>query len=109
MKFLITTGLAVALAAAALAAGGAGQTVLSLANERAVLLTVHGLSCPLCSNNLSGRLKKIPGVEDVSIDLETGGVRVDLSPGHDVTQENLQEAVDSAGFTLVKVLPAEGS
>ena len=36
----------------------------SLAGHRTVVLTVYGLSCPLCSNNLNGQLRRIEGVED---------------------------------------------
>jgi copper chaperone CopZ len=72
-----------------------------------VVLTVHGLSCPLCSNNLDGRLEKIDGVEDIAIDLNTGAVTVGLAEGHDVSGNELAEAVKSAGFTLVDIQPVD--
>jgi copper chaperone CopZ len=66
----------------------------------AVVLTVYGMSCPLCSNNIDGQLEKIDGVESVHIDLDTGAVTVGLTEGHSVTHEQLESAVKAAGFTL---------
>ncbi|MBN1558283.1 MAG: heavy-metal-associated domain-containing protein [Lentisphaerae bacterium] len=73
----------------------------------AVVLTVHGLSCPLCSNNLDGQLRRLAGVEEAVIDLNTGAVTVTLADGHAVTRETLAGAVEQAGFTLKDVQPAE--
>jgi copper chaperone CopZ len=72
----------------------------SLAGHRTVVLTVYGLSCPLCSNNLNGRLRRIEGVEDAIIDLKTGAVTVKFADGHHVTRGDIGKAVEDAGFTL---------
>jgi len=72
----------------------------SLAGQRTVVLTVHGLSCPLCSNNLNGQLRRIPGVANAAIDLKTGAVTVTFTDGHRVTRAELGKAVEDAGFTL---------
>ena len=77
----------------------------NLSTSREVVLIVHGLSCPLCSNNLDGQLKKVAGVEDASIDLKTGAVTVRLAEGHSVTSGDLAGAVKNAGFTLKKINP----
>lgn len=55
---------------------------LDLSSTREVVLTAHGLSCPLCSNNLDGQLKRFASVESASIDLNTGAVSVRLAEGH---------------------------
>jgi copper chaperone CopZ len=78
---------------------------LDLSSAREVVLTVHGLSCPLCSNNLDGQLKKVAGVESSSIDLKTGAVSVRLVEGHSVSHGDLASAVENAGFTLKKIEP----
>lgn len=77
----------------------------NLSSSREVVLTVHGLSCPLCSNNLDGQLKRIAGVEAARIDLKTGAVTVRLAEGHSVTARDLAGAVKNAGFTLKKIEP----
>ena len=79
----------------------------SLADAREVVLTVHGLSCPLCSNNLTGQLKRIPGVEQVEIDLNSGEVSVTLAAGRSVSRWHFLRAVEQAGFTLKDVRPVE--
>lgn len=76
-----------------------------LSASREVLLTVFGLSCPLCSNNLDGQLAKVKGVEGATIDLKTGAVTVRLAEGHSVTSSDLAGAVKSAGFTLKEIKP----
>ncbi|AKJ64217.1 heavy-metal-associated domain-containing protein [Kiritimatiella glycovorans] len=71
----------------------------SLAGHQTVVVTAHGLSCPLCAHNLDGRLKKIDGVEEASVDLKTGSVTVQLAENHSVTRDDLNRAVKDAGFT----------
>lgn len=73
---------------------------LDLSSMRVAVLTVHGLSCPLCSNNLDGQLRQIEGVEEATIDLKTGAVTVALREGHAVTADKLAAAVKEAGFTF---------
>ncbi len=79
----------------------------ALAACRAVELTVYGLSCPLCSNNLDGQLRRIAGVEEAAIDLKTGAVSVRLAEGHTVTAGDLARAVENAGFTLKQIKPGD--
>lgn len=81
---------------------GTGEAVSSveLASQRAAVMTVHGLSCPLCSHNLDGQLRQIEGVEDAVINLNTGSVTVTFSAGHAVTAAQLKAAVKEAGFTF---------
>jgi copper chaperone CopZ len=76
---------------------------IDLTSSREVVLTVYGMSCPLCSNNLDGQLRQIEGVEDAVIDLKTGAVSVRLRQGHSVSPDDLATAVKNAGFTLKKI------
>lgn len=80
---------------------------INLQGETSVVLTVHGLSCPLCSNNLDGQLRRIEGVVDATIDLKTGAVTVTLQPQHAVTTDDLKQAVVDAGFTLKAIAKPE--
>lgn len=72
----------------------------SLAGYSKAELTVRGMSCPLCSNNIDGRLKKVEGVSDVHINLETGLVTVTFTEGAAPTREAMAKAIKDAGFTL---------
>lgn len=66
-------------------------------------LIVHGMSCPLCANNVDKQLLTVPGVESVKVDMGTGEVKVALAPEARVTRAQLAKAVDSSGFTLMEV------
>lgn len=66
----------------------------------AVTLTVHGLSCPLCANNLDGQLMRIDGITSAEIDLDTGAIAVQFAEGAAVTRSQISRAVTDAGFTL---------
>ncbi len=69
----------------------------------AATLWVNGLGCPLCASNLDKQLMRVPGVEAVTIDMGTGTSRVALRADAAVSPAQLGEAVEDAGFTLVKV------
>lgn len=70
---------------------------------RTALIWVNGMGCPLCANNVDSQLKKVPGVEDVKINLGTGIVNVRLSSCGPSTQAQLEQAIDRTGFTLVRI------
>lgn len=67
------------------------------------VLEVHGLSCPLCANNLDKELLRVPGVQAVAVDIGTGMVRLDLARGAEVQRSDIDGAVRRSGFTLVSV------
>ena len=66
-------------------------------------LIVHGMSCPLCANNVDDLLMAVPGVKSVNVDMGTGEVKVALAQGARVTREQLAKAVDDSGFTLAEL------
>jgi copper chaperone CopZ len=69
-------------------------------------LTVFGMSCPQCSNNLNLQLSAIDGVDNVDVDLGSGDIVVSLQPGK-VTVEALRSRVLIAGYTLDSIrIPA---
>ncbi len=69
-----------------------------------VVLWVNGLGCPLCASNIDRQLERVRGVESVKVDLSVGKVTLGLSSkGSHPSPARLGEAVEDAGFTLVKV------
>jgi copper chaperone CopZ len=69
-----------------------------------VVLWVNGLGCPLCATNIDKQLERVKGVEKVAVDLGQGKVTLGLKPGAaHPSPARLKEAVEDAGFTLVKV------
>ena len=66
-------------------------------------LVVHGMGCPLCANNVDKQLLKVPGVEDVWVNLRNGQVVVAVSRQNPPTRDQLSRAVDQSGYTLVRI------
>jgi len=69
-----------------------------------ITLWVNGLGCPLCASNIDRQLERVPGVQTVAVDLSVGKVTLGLIGGAPHPSPwTLGEAVEDAGFTLVKV------
>ena len=63
-------------------------------------LRVDGLSCPFCAYGIEKKLIRTEGVESVVFDLEKGMVKVKVAEGVTLTEAQLKQLVDDAGFTL---------
>ena len=60
---------------------------------------VNGMTCGHCMQAVTNEVKKIEGVTDVDIDLESGSVRVSSeAPVDDAT---FRAAVDEAGYEVI--------
>lgn len=71
------------------------------------VLYVNGLGCPLCASNIDKQLHRVEGVERVTVDLSLGKVDVAFASGAArPSPAVLGDAVEDAGFTLVKIEPA---
>lgn len=81
----------------------AGENVDAPIESSTATLVVHGMSCPLCANNVDKQLLRVPGVQEVSIDMGDGSVRVKLADEPRPTRAQLARAVDQTGFTLVRI------
>jgi copper chaperone CopZ len=69
-----------------------------------VVLWVSGMGCPLCATNIDKQLERLSSVKSVDVDLGTGKVRVGMLAGKPhPSPARFGEAVEDAGFTLVKV------
>lgn len=107
-----TIGLGIALVAISLGAcagrqatsGGAEiQDPEAVLDSRSATLIVHGMSCPLCANNVDKQLLAVPGVSAVNVDMGTGEAKVQMLPAARVTRRQLADAVYKSGFTLAEV------
>ena len=61
--------------------------------------TVSGMSCNHCRTTVEKNVRNIPGITDVSVDLQTGRMIVE---GENISEEMIRETVESIGFTLEK-------
>jgi copper chaperone CopZ len=64
---------------------------------------VHGMSCPLCANNIDKQLLDVNGVTSVDVNLNDGLVLVHVAPGAATTYGQIADAVERSGFTLVRI------
>ena len=79
-------------------AGGSGAGEPLTAGS--ATMVVHGMSCPLCANNVDKQLREVPGVNDVKIDMASGNVKVAFAQGRHPSESELRRAIDGTGFTL---------
>jgi copper chaperone len=63
-------------------------------------LRVPDMHCGHCKAAVEGELSKLSGVEIANADLEKGTVKVSYDDGT-VSTENLKEAIEEAGYTVV--------
>lgn len=59
---------------------------------------VTGMTCGHCAQAVSAEIGKLPGVQDVKVDLASGRVRV--TSAAPLAWEAVRAAVDEAGYTL---------
>lgn len=65
-------------------------------------LTVDGLACPFCAYGIEKKLKKLPGVSKMDIQMKKGKVVLKMKPGESPTALQIKKAVEEAGYTLRK-------
>lgn len=67
------------------------------------VLRVNGMSCPKCANNITLKLKELPSVNEVLINMGIGEVIVAFGEGTHPSRDQLASAIDNAGFTLESI------
>lgn len=71
--------------------------------ETKYIIGVNGLTCPFCAYGLEKKLKKVPGVGSVTIDLKKDQAVVLAKAGHTLDEQALRKAVRKAGFTVASL------
>ena len=99
-KTLIASFFVATLMTAALAPQAKAQNKIEYPD---VTIAVDGLACPFCAYGLEKKLKKLDGVEALTVDMEEGQVQMKLKEGVTVTEEQIYEAVTDAGFTVTEI------
>ena len=64
---------------------------------------VDGLACPFCAYGLERKLRELPGVSTVAVELRTGTARFDVAEGRVVTPAAVRSAVGEAGFSVGEI------
>jgi copper chaperone CopZ len=70
------------------------------ANAATIELKVYGLVCGFCAQGIEKTLRKNPAVEDVVVSLENKLVAVMLRLGQDLSDADVQKALQDAGYTV---------
>ena len=65
---------------------------------------VKGLGCPYCATGLEKTMKKLKGLKDFKIDIETGKMTFSYPSEKKLTKEEVHEQVKKAGYTPVEVI-----
>lgn len=68
-----------------------------------VVMTVHGLGCPLCAENINKTLAGLPGFAGSDVDMSTGFVTVRFRGEQRPSRADLARAIIDSGFTLVRI------
>ena len=63
---------------------------------------VDGMTCGHCVAAVTSEVSRLPGVDDVSVDLDRGQVTVVSS--EPVPSDRVREAVDEAGYEVTGVI-----
>ncbi len=71
--------------------------------SREIEVTVLGMSCPFCAYGLEQKLKKLDGVKELEVVLQTGIATITLKDDADVSNELLKKTVKDAGFEVAKI------
>ncbi|MCE7742227.1 MAG: heavy-metal-associated domain-containing protein [Candidatus Heimdallarchaeota archaeon] len=62
-----------------------------------VKLNIEGMTCGHCQMTVANALKKISGVKEVEVNLETNSAKILFKPGK-TNDEKLIKAVEAAGY-----------
>ena len=74
---------------------------------RSIKADVNGMVCAFCSAAIEKRLKALPAVKSVYVDLSKKIVAVELKDGQDVTPEKVAEEIKDTGYDVVKISRSE--
>ncbi len=96
--------LAFALSLAAPAVSGQERAQGQNDDPRQIEVTILGMSCPFCAYGVEQKLKKLEGVTELEVVLETGIATLALREDADISNELLQKTVKEAGFEVAKIV-----
>lgn len=71
-------------------------------------ITIKGMHCAGCAKKVTQKLKGVPNVADVKIDVETSLATVSPQKGKPASARALWEAVESAGYKPTKLQGPDG-
>ena len=70
-------------------------------------MRVDGLACPYCAYGIEKKLTAIDGVQNIDVDLDKGLVSVDVSDGVVLTEADMKQLFNDAGFTYRSMVSSQ--
>ena len=78
-------------------------TTASAASPSYTTMVVTNMHCSACAKKIAGKLYAIPQVKEVRADVKKNTAYVVPHPGKQVSPKAMWEAVEAAGFKLVRM------
>ncbi len=78
-----------------------------MSGAETVEVTVNGLVCGFCAQGIEKRLRKFPATADVLVSLEQRLVAVDLREGATISDAELTDALEGAGYAVMGIRHTE--
>lgn len=75
----------------------------AIAQIQGVEMQVDGMTCPFCVYGIEKKLEAVGEVKDVSSNLKTGIVDINLKKNEQINIERLNKAIHESGFTPGKI------
>jgi copper chaperone len=72
-------------------------------------LVVEGMTCSGCEKSIKAAFGKLPEVKSVAVDVKKGTVLLEFQPEKTLTEQQIRDAVQAAGYKVTKVSPAKSS
>jgi copper chaperone len=69
-------------------------------NTHSSLIQLEGMTCAACVKSVTTALKKIPQVDQVTVDLRKNQAKVTMKDGAPIDESALRAAIDQAGYTI---------
>jgi copper chaperone CopZ len=92
MKKLLATLLALGLIAS-----------VALAGTSNINVSIKGMVCSSCAKKMETKFKAQDGVQNVSVDLKKGMVKVTMKDGKNLTDEQIKALVDDQDYSVAAI------
>ena len=65
---------------------------------------VNGMTCAMCAQGIEAKLKETKYIDSISVDFDTKRVSVFCNNKEKVTNEKIAQAIDWAGYDVIKIV-----
>lgn len=72
-------------------------------DTRSIRAEVNGLVCAFCAQGIQAALSREPAAKEVFVSLQDRLVAVELEPGLDLSDEQLTQLLEQAGYDVVSI------